>query len=147
MPVPGIELSVELHPGVDDMSGFLFVLCNRAAPFLDDLFRLLPKAEKRSIRRNVSLDSQHFNVDLDPSLKCRSGSSFSLKCGSVSSFSLKCGSRSSLSLKCDPDPAFHFNADSDPDPAHLQSDGNLRPLTFQAFIVMDHGPARLYFEL
>jgi len=44
--VPGIELSVELHPGVDDVSGLLFVLCNRAAPFLDDLFCLLPGAEK-----------------------------------------------------------------------------------------------------
>ncbi len=62
MPVPRIELSVELHPGVDDVSGFLFVLRNGAAPFLDDLFRLLPGAENRGLCTNVSLQQPGLRI-------------------------------------------------------------------------------------
>ncbi len=87
MPVPGIELSVELHPGVDDMSGLLFVLCNGAAPLLDDLFRLLPDAEKGAFAEMFLLDSQqlmriwilHLNADTYPAFH----------------------------LNADPDPAYH----------------------------------------
>jgi hypothetical protein len=64
-------------------------------------------------------------------------------------------------FNADTDPAFHFNADLDqafqinenPDPALLQSDGNLRPLhppglhlSLQACIVSVHGSPRLYFK-
>jgi hypothetical protein len=60
-------------------------------------------------------------------------------------------------LDLDPDPAFQFNADlhPHPDPALLQSDGNLRPLVYtlpgsslslQASIVSVYGTPRLYFE-
>jgi hypothetical protein len=122
---------------MDDMSGLLFVLCNGAAPFLHDLFRLLPGAEKRSIRRNVSFGFATINADLEFWI-----------------LHLNADPYPAFHLNADPDPAFqlnvdlafHLNADSDPDPAHLRSNRKLRLLTRHFSIVSDHGPPRLYFE-